>query len=503
VNQSFSIKGVVVLVMAIFLALWIGVGVVTNQTETVTQVIGAAFLIFCMFLGRRIWLLFVFFAALDFPIIRGINTTEIGQAAFVGFSVLLFAIRRLHIRPRFGELEFWMLLVSACIVQAYFRNPVGLNIFGAGAVGGRPYVVAGLAALTGWLLSILIVPPKEIKWAMTLTFVGKLIGAPLTDIRGKAGMASIGVELGDSRVPWLGVNAQLILRWVMSKMSPIQAIARPLFFILILIAIGASAASGYRNIIAGTGLILLCGVYYYQGITATLLAGFAAIVCIALLSLVNILAPLPGTMQRALSPFPGSWEERYVRDAEFSTEWRVQMWTEALTSDRWIKNKMLGDGLGMTREELARLEELSFGGKELNRNANGLTIQQENMMLTGSYHSGPVQSIRTVGYVGLVVILLAMFRLVVHFHRLIKKAKGTEWFQPVLFLAMPMLIYPIQFVFIYGDFKTAMALLFFSFGICRLMQYNLPLGQTVPPPVPQPLGSRARRPLHSLSAARR
>ena len=124
-------------------------------------------------------------------------------------------------------------------------------------------------------------------------------------------------------------------------------------------------------------------------------------------------------------------------------------------------------------------------------------------MLTGSYHSGPVQTIRTVGYVGLVVILLAMFRLAAHFHRLIKRVKGSEWFQPVFFMAIPALTYPIQFVFIYGDFKTAMALLFFSFGICRLLQYNLPLGQTVDSPVPQPLGARARRPVHSLSAARR
>lgn len=492
-TNAASIKAILIIASSIALAVWLGVSVVTNQVETLVQFAGAALFMLCVFLGRKIWLLFIFFVALDYPIIRGINTTEVGQALFVGFSLLLFAIRKLHVRPRFGELEFWMLLVAACIIQVYIRNPVGLNLLGGGSVGGRPYIVAGLTFLTGWLLSILVVKPDEIKWAMHLTFIGKFIGAPLVDIRGRAGMASIGVDMGDSRVPWLGQNAQLVLRWIMSKMSPFQTILRPLFFILMLITIGASAASGYRNVVAGTGLILLCGVFYYQGMAATLLAGVAAIFCIALLSMINLIAPLPGTMQRALSPFPGTWEERYVRDAGHSTEWRVEMWKAALTGDHWIKNKMLGDGLGMTRAELERLEVLSYGTKELNRNASGLTVQQENMMLTGSYHSGPVQSIRTVGYVGLVVIVLAMFRLVAHFHRLIKSARGTEWFQPTLFLAIPMLVYPIQFIFIYGDFKSAMSLLFFSFGLCRLMQHNLPLGATAGEVSRQiPVGQRAK-----------
>lgn len=501
--NSQSIKAILIVVGAAMVALWLGVSVVTNQTETLLKVVGAAFLIVCALLGRRIWLLFILMVSLDIPLIRGINTTEIGQAAFFGFSLMLIAIRKLPLRPRFGELEVWMFLVALSIVQAYVRNPVGLNIFGAGAVGGRPYAVAGISLMTGWLLSMMIVPPQEIKWASTLTFVGRLFGAPLTDLRSNAGMAAQGIDVGESRVPWVGNVSILLLRWIVSRISPFAALLRPLYFLLLVIAVCASAASGYRNVVAAAGLVLIFGVYYHKGLPATILAAVAAAACIAFLSLVNVLVPLPGTMQRALSPFPGTWEERYVRDASHSTDWRVEMWKQALFTDHWIKDKVFGDGLGMTREELDRLQELSFGSKELNRNVStGLTIQQENMMLTGSYHSGPVQSVRTVGYVGMTIIILAMFRLAAHCHRLIKRARGTEWFQPILFLLLPAIIYPIQFVFIYGDFKTAMSLVFLSFGLCRLIGNNIALPEPIKRMAYVPQGPRSVRPMQPATISR-
>lgn len=474
-----SLKGIVLIVFGGIVALWLGVNVVTSQSETLLKVAGAVFLIVCVLLGTRIWLLFIFLAALDIPLVRGINTTEVGQAAFVGFSLMLFAVRKLRFSFKIGELELWMLLVAACIIQVYMRNPVGLNILGGGSVGGRPYIVAGITFVSGWLLSTLIVSPNEIKWAYYLTLAGKLVGAPLTALRSNAGMAAqglgqAGLGADQSRVPWIGGLALLTIRWVVSKVSPFNAILRPLYFALLCAAVIAAAASGYRNMVATSGLMILAAIYYYHGLFAMIVGVLAGAVFIAILSLVNLISPLPGTMQRALSPFPGTWEERYVRDAGNSTDWRVEMWKDALLTDYWIKNKVLGDGLGMTTEEFTRMQDYSYG-KVAYRTASGMTIQQEMMMLTGNYHSGPVQAIRTVGYVGLLVILCAMIRLSVHIHRLIKRTRGTPWFQVAFFLGIPAMIYPIEFTFIYGDFKSAMSILFYSFGLLRLLERNLPL----------------------------
>jgi hypothetical protein len=485
--ESRSIQSVFIVVVVTVLAAWLGVAVVTNQSETLIKVAGAALLIIGMFLGKRIWLLMILFVAFKVPLMRGFSTVELGQAMFVGFCVLLFLIRRLKVQTRFGELEVWMLLVAACIAQAYLRNPVGLNIFGGSSVGARPYFVTGLAFVSGWLLSVLVVPATEVRWAMRLTVLGTFFGLPLSEFRTRTGLASIGVEAGGGRVAWLGTSSICLLRWLVSWISPFRALLKPLALLALLVGIAAAAGSGYRNYVSAAGLTLAFGVYYHHGLGSAFIAMMGAAACIGVLAIVNLVAPLPGNMQRALSPFPGTWEERYIQDTENSTEWRLEMWKAALFTDYWIKNKMLGDGLGLTREELQRMESLSAGGGEFGQGASGLTIQQENMMITGSYHSGPVQTVRIVGYVGLTVLMLAMIRLAVHMHRLIKQSRGTEWFPVVFFMVLPNLILPMQFTFVFGEFDAACEFLFFGFGITRLMQNNLPLRQasTVPADPPR------------------
>lgn len=473
--ESRSIQSVLIVVVVTVVAAWLGVAVVTNQSETLLKVAGVLLLAISLLLGRRIWLLMIFFTALNLPLIRGFTSMQLGQGLFIGFCVLLFFVRRLKVRTTWGELEFWMIMVAACIAQAYVRNPVGLNIFGGASVGARPYFVTGLAFLAGWVMSILVVPPGEVKWAARLTIFGTFLGIPLVELRTRAGLATIGVESGGGRVAWLGSSSLCLLRWLVSRVSPLRSLVRPFAFLVLLAGVAAAAGSGYRNYVAAAGLTLAFGVYYHHGVGSTFVAVLVGICLIGVLAVLNLVAPLPGTMQRALSPLPGTWEDRYVRDSERSTEWRLEMWEAALFTDDWIKNKTLGDGLGMTRSELLRMENLSEGGGDFAEGTSGLTIQQENMMITGSYHSGPVQTIRTVGYVGLVVLMLAMIRLAVHMHRLVKLSRGTEWFPVVLFLVLPNLILPIQFTFVFGEFDAACEFLFFGFGITRLMGNNLPL----------------------------
>jgi hypothetical protein len=271
-----------------------------------------------------------------------------------------------------------------------------------------------------------------------------------------------------------------------------MAILRPISMLLFLVFIIGAAGSGYRNVVATAGLTLVIGIFYHHGIFATLASSLVAAMLIGVLAVVNLMAPLPGNIQRALSPFPGTWEDRYVRAGELSTEWRLEMWKEALFTDRWIKNKLLGDGLGMTKEELQRMQSISEGRQSWT-GSTGLSIQQENMMLTGGYHSGPVQTVRTVGYVGLAVLMAAMIRIAFYMHRLVKRSRGTPWFPLVLFFSIPNLILPFQFVFIFGEFHSACTTIFFGFGLSRLIANNLPLAPAVNHPLAVPNPARIRR----------
>ena len=243
---------------------------------------------------------------------------------------------------------------------------------------------------------------------------------------------------------------------------------------IVLLCLLAAAMSGFRNAVASVGLIFLAGLAYRSGGVATFVSMLAVAAGLGLLAFVNLVSPLPANIQRALSPFPGTWEERHIKAGEESTQWRVDMWEEALFTDYWIQNKILGDGLGFTRKELQMMADMESGGN-LDDRGSGMTRQQESMMVTGNYHSGPVQTIRAVGYVGLAILILAMIRLAVHAHRQILRCRGTEWFPVALYYGIPTIVLPPFFVFIMGTFGNATASVFFSYAVISLLEKNLPL----------------------------
>ena len=501
-NSSTSVRAILIFIGAAALALWLGVSVATDQYETLLKVVAAVGFIICVLLGRKIWLLMIFLVAMNVPLIRGISTVDVGQALFIGFSGMIFLMRRLPLQFKFGELELWMILVAATVVQVYLRNPVGLNIFGSGAVGGRPYFAVGTAWLTGVLLSAMIIPSSELKWAMRLTIVGSLAGALFTSLRLRfggggggepAGIAGSTGGAGSSRVVILGYLAPALARIVASYVSPLRACLHPFWAPVILLSFALAAGSGYRNVVASVGIYYLIAIAYRGGFISVVVSSLAAAFGLGALALFNLVVPLPANWQRALSPFPGTWEERYVQAADESTEWRVQMWKEALFTEFWIQNKLLGDGLGFTRRELEMMESME-AGQYFESMGSGLSSQQESMMITGGYHSGPVQTIRTVGYVGLAVLLLAMIRVAVHGHREVLRCRGTEWYPLALFMVIPSIALPFVFTLVFGEFKTATSQIFFAYGMITLMKRNLPLPAYVKPSrMPYILNRRAQQ----------
>lgn len=484
-QQAQKVKTAGIVVVLILLAIWLGLGVVTNQLETLAKVGGGALLVVAAFLGRRVWILALFLMSLKVPIIRGFGTDELGMTLLIGFCILLLMIRRLPLHLRFDEFDVLRLAIAACIIQVYLRHPVGLGLFGASGVGARPYFEAGLSLVAGFALSKLKIEPQELKWAAGASVVGGLLSGPGTYMmhRGAGVMVTSG-SVGEiagmgggaaSRSEYVRQPAVYLARWVSSKISPLRAAFHPLWVPVILLSFAFAALSGYRNTVAMVGLIYLAGIIFRGGFFSFFISVLGGVLLLALLAFVNVISPLPPNIQRALSPFPGTWDQKYVEDAELSTEWRVEMWEEALLTDLWIENKVFGDGLGMSRLEVQRLQALSNFTNFQAR--GGLTYQQEEMMVTGAYHSGPVQTIRTVGYVGLAVLLIVMVRMAVLACRLIKQSRGTEWFPVTLFFGIQVVVYPIFFTFVFGQFGQATSFVFISSGLLSLMRNNLPLSQ--------------------------
>ena len=490
--DSNKLKTIIFVVFAMFVALYLGISAATAQEETIAWMVGVATLMTCFMLGRRIWLLIPFMAALGlaFRLPGQPSSLLLGQMLVLGFSTLLFMMRKLPFRLEFTELEVWALILTLLVVQVYMRNPVGVNIFGGNTVGGKGYALYAIAFVSALLLAGLRVPASELRWILRLSIIGSALNAAVSVVGNfvpiigyytgaevedpdTAGFDDQVIDAKDAtrQGTLLGLGNNMAL-WISAYISPLQACVRPLWGLLMLATILVATMSGFRNGIITVGLTFLVGIIYRSGFSGVAMSGLAAIAGVAMLAVVNTMHPLPPNVQRSLTFLPGTWETRYKLDAAGSSEWRFEIWREVLLTDRWIQNKILGDGLGFSANELAGQINSRKGARA---GISGFDPHREAILASGDYHSGPVSTIRVIGYFGLLVFLAAQIRLAVHAHRQISRCRGTEWFPLSLFIGIPLIMGPMIFVFIFGDFKSNTATYLLSLGMIRLLQNNLPL----------------------------
>ena len=489
-----KIKVIIIGIIATFVALYLGISAATAQFETIAWVLGSGGLIICLALGRKIWLLIPFMSALSISLrIPGQpDSALVGQMVVLGFSIPLFLMRKLPIQLAWREMDLWLLLLTLFVFQVYVRHPVGLNILGGGSVGGKPYIIYAICLVSGLLLAALRVPASDLKWLLRLSILGGLLNLAFSVLG--ALVPTIGYYTGGSytrsdetnyeaygkvadtgaatRISYLGVLGRNLSLWISAYVSPLRACLHPLWGGLILITVIATLMSGFRNNFVAVGLTFMCAIAYRSGFSGVNLSLFGAVCGVAMLAAINMVHPLPPNIQRSLTLLPGTWEQRYIDDAQYSSKWRMDIWREALASDRWIENKWLGDGLGFKASELASQLTAHAAART---GISGLNDHQETILKNGDYHSGPVQTIRTIGYMGLMFLLIAQFRLAVHAHRQIQRCKNTEWFPLALLIGIPLIWAPLFFIFIFGTFSTGTAGLFLGYGLIRLLENNLPL----------------------------
>ena len=490
--ESSKIKAILIVAVAIFTAIYLGVSAATAQLETVMWVMGGVGFTVCLLLGRKIWLLIPFLGALGLSLrLPGQpSSLLLAQALVIAFSTLLLLSRKLPFQLKWTELEFWCAGLAVFVAQAYMRNPVGVNIFGGSTVGGKAYFIFAITFVAAALLAGLKVPPSELKAAMRLAILGGIFNfaigvvarfVPAVGYWTGAQYASAEVDYTNfdqqvdsgqaTREGYLVSFSQNLALWISAFKSPLKACFHPIWAPLILLSLVAATLSGFRTAVAVVGLTYLAGLCYRGGGIQVIASALVGVLGLVMLALLNLAAPLPPNTQRALSFLPGTWEDRYVTDAEGSSEWRFEIWREVLFTDRWISNKWLGDGLGFSAREL----QYQMSNNVAGAGVSGFDAQREGILASGDYHSGPVSSVRVVGYLGLVFFILGQFRLAVHAHRQILRCRGTEWFPLGLFFGVPLLFSPIVFIFLFGDFKMASAGFLMSCGMLRLFEGNLPL----------------------------
>jgi hypothetical protein len=210
--------------------------------------------------------------------------------------------------------------------------------------------------------------------------------------------------------------------------------------------------SGYRSaFLFAIVALLLSALLHRRTRDVWIGAGVLVLGLVVLISVQGSLLQLPMTVQRTLSWLPGDWDDETKRDAEGSTTWRYEMVAWAWNDNRIIKDKIWGQGFGLSIDDMNIIASAMLSGQQ-----GGMFIggsDRENFMLTGTFHNGPVSTVRYVGIVGFILYYPLLCYMALAAWRLCRRAYGTSAFPLALFIGIPMIYEPFNFVFIFGAFE--------------------------------------------------
>jgi len=443
-------------------------------------------------LGQRCWLLIPFFTVFGgaMNVVPGHFSPRdivIGLVAMI--LPAIWVVRRFPIRIRLGSIEIALLGLIALLGQAYLRNPTGLSVFGSANIGGRTYFAVGVSIVAFLILSTMVVDLKRVKFmviasiagSLTAVFYDVLLGVvPALAVYGAAVYNSSGSSsaireyLGLGPDPSQGTGRMIYLKnyfrpitlFILANRSPMELLNPKNFLFLILLgSAGVSILlSGFRSGVAEFGLLIIAATLLHRKPIQLVFMGLVGAPLLAVILLLQgSVVEIPLAAQRALSFLPADWNQRAVREAQGSSDWRFMMWEEALTSDEYIRNKWIGDGFGFTAREMAYQQELIIKGLSE-------TDQQEYFLTVGDYHSGPIEVIKRIGYLGLLFLLIVMGIFFKAGVRVVNRARGTPYYPYAMFLALPLVIHPFYFIFVFGTLKGTLGLFLLGGGALRLLE---------------------------------
>jgi type IV secretory pathway TrbD component len=188
---------------------------------------------------------------------------------------------------------------------------------------------------------------------------------------------------------------------------------------------------------------------------------------VVLISLQGSVLQLPRTMQRTLSWLPGDWDQATVAGAEDSSRWRFEMWEWAWNDNRIMRDRVWGQGFGLSIDDMNLIASmLTAGGSGPNLLGGS---DRESFMITGTLHSGPLSTIKYIGAVGLALYFSLLLYMSVIAWRLCKRARGTAAFPLALFVGIPIIYEPFQFVVIFGALEGSYPQTLFWAGLLNMV----------------------------------
>jgi len=411
--------------------------------------------------------------------------------AVIFFFTLFLATRAVPWKRKVGLLDYLIYINLTYLATVYVRNPAGFWAMQTSVVGGRPYFEIALAFGAFMILSRVQITDFITKifplffvipaWCVAvLDVIGRLVpqtAYPLAMMY--SGVGSRGVtsafeqeaQLGETRMTGMqnaGLSSVLAL---CAKYNPITLISPfyPMRAILLGIAFGAIFLSGFRSVLLFSMVAFVLSALLRGRLKDLWVAGAVMLlVVVALISLQGSVLQLPRTMQRALSWLPGDWDQAATADAEGSSQWRFEMWEWAWNDERILRDRTWGQGFGLSIDDMNLIAASMMAGQGGSNLLGG--SDREQFMIMGTFHSGPLSTIKYIGIVGLALYYPLMCYMALLAWRLCLRARGTKALTLAIFVGIPIIYEPFNFVFIFGGLDGNYTQLLFWAGLLNMTQ---------------------------------
>ncbi len=486
--DSSKIKIFAITTLALLFAVYLGVTTATAQKEALAWVVGIGTVVFLLALGRHVWALIpvagAFSGGLTF--IPGFPQPWYAATPVVaGVMMMRFLMRSPMFQFRWTWLDLVMLAQAAALWQSYLRNPTGLALFGGDTYGGRPYIDYAVAITSYFLLTVVRTDIKTLKKVIIIVIAANVFDDMIRAISGLSGSfarlvaqvygnvefeannqgAAFQFDIMNTRFggfAGLGLTLCLIcyaFRRPLSCMVPIPlwAFFSNLFGVIFILF------SGFRSGLIQIGCYFIAGSMIRRRPLDAILAGMAGGTIVLVFGALFGLSGLPMPVQRALSFLPFEVSDTVRHAAQTSSDWRFEMWRLVLSSDKYIKNKMLGDGFGYSRaEHEAQMKALEGTGAY-----SGDSIDM--FIAKGSYHGWHVEAIRFTGVLGLVIGVILLFGFARSAWKGMTHFRDTEYFGCICYICIPIFIEPFFHIFVFGSYKSSFIQLIAMAGIVRLI----------------------------------
>lgn len=510
--DSSKVKNIFILVLVGIFALYFGVTAATAQSESVAWVLGGLFIAIIFLLGRNIWILLPGFAVCEgyLNMLPGALDPWIFIGAVVaGMYIIRFFAKREGFVWRWSLLDSAILLHFVWLIGNYFRNPVGFMIMGGEGGGAKAYILHIAAVGCYACLSITNPTLSGIKLAGILRIVVGLADGVILLLQGiSTKFAAIGlrsyvspmftetslggqVDLNEARLVGGRYLAYNLVTPAFCMVRPLRCLI-PIYIVPFLATTAGVALillAGFRSGLVYFGVLFVSASFIRRRPLDAVICGILGALALIVVVASNQVDKMPFGVQRALIPLGVQVNsESVLNSAEKSSGDRFEMWEIVLTQEGYIRNKLLGDGFGLSRSEHNALIESQLGFRYVSFIDKSLA--------TGNYHGFHVSIIKYTGVVGLLIAIFVMGVVFKTSLKLIKAYRHAEIFPYVLYFSLPLMLYLPWSLFVYGEYKGEFTKFIVMAGMVKLLE-NFMLQNPI---AANPVAVKTKRNLGSIPA---